>query len=132
VIHQFAVGRLSCAVISDGQMGPPWEPPLAEFFTPASGVPEAGLRTAVAAEGRGRTTLACGYNCILVQTTDGYAVVDTGRGPRFPGYGPFIEPLVGRLGAGLASAGASAAELAAVVFTHLHQDHCRARPGQAS
>jgi hypothetical protein len=26
---------------------------------------------------------------------------------------------------GLASAGAPAAELAAVVFTHLHQDHCR-------
>jgi hypothetical protein len=29
VIYRFAVGRLSCAVISDGQMTPPWEPPLA-------------------------------------------------------------------------------------------------------
>jgi len=52
-------------------------------------------------------------------------VVDTGLGARFLGYGPLIEPLVGRLGDGLAAAGVPAAELAAVVFTHLHQDHCR-------
>ena len=62
---------------------------------------------------------------MLVQTSDGHAVIDTGLGARFLGYGPLIEPLVGRLGDGLASAGAPAAELAAVVFTHLHQDHCR-------
>jgi glyoxylase-like metal-dependent hydrolase (beta-lactamase superfamily II) len=80
---------------------------------------------ALAAEGRHRTTLSCGYNCVLVQTGDGHAVIDTELGARFLGYGPPIEPLVGRLGDGLASAGAPAAELAAVVFTHLHQDHCR-------
>jgi len=57
--------------------------------------------------------------------SDGHAVIDTGLGARFLGYGPPIEPLVGRLGDGLASAGVPAAELAAVVFTHLHQDHCR-------
>jgi glyoxylase-like metal-dependent hydrolase (beta-lactamase superfamily II) len=79
----------------------------------------------LAAEGRRRTTLSCGYNCVLVQTSHGHAVIDTGLGARFLGYGPSIEPLVGRLGDGLASAGAPAAELAAVVFTHLHQDHCR-------
>jgi glyoxylase-like metal-dependent hydrolase (beta-lactamase superfamily II) len=106
-------------------MPPPWEPPLEEFFTRASGVPGHELRAAVAAEGQGRTTVACGYNCLLVETVDGHAVVDTGLGARFFGYGPRIEPLVGRLGDGLASAGASATELAAVVFTHLHQDHCR-------
>jgi len=125
VISRFAVGRMSCAVVSDGQMEPPWEPPLAEFFTPEAGVPEAELRQAVAAEGGDRATLACGYNCVLVETPDGHAVIDTGLGARFLGYGPRIEPLVGKLGAGLASAGAPAAELAAVVFTHLHQDHCR-------
>lgn len=48
-----------------------------------------------------------------------------GLGAHFLGYGPSIEPLVGRLGDGLASAGAPSAELAAVVFTHLHQDHAR-------
>jgi glyoxylase-like metal-dependent hydrolase (beta-lactamase superfamily II) len=125
VIYRFAVGRLSCAVISDGQMMPPWEPPLAAFFTPAAGVPEHELRAAVAAEGRHRTTLSCGYNCVLVQTSGGQAVIDTGLGARFLGYGPRIESLVGRLGDGLAAAGAPPAELAAVVFTHLHQDHCR-------
>ena len=124
-MYPFAVGRLRCAVISDGQMAPPWEPPLASFFTPAAGVPSRELRAAIAAEGRPADTLACGYNCVLVETSAGAAVIDTGLGPRFLGYGPPVEPLVGRLGAGLAAAGVSAAELAAVVFTHLHQDHCR-------
>jgi glyoxylase-like metal-dependent hydrolase (beta-lactamase superfamily II) len=125
VLYRFTVGGLSCAVISDGQMTPPWEPPLAAFFTPEAGVPDSELRAALEAEGRQKTTVSCGYNCVLVRTSDGHAVIDTGLGPRFLGYGPRIEPLVGRLGDGLASAGASAAELAAVVFTHLHQDHCR-------
>ncbi len=125
MIYRFTVGRLSCAVISDGQMTPPWEPPLAAFFTPAAGVTDHELHAALAAEGRHRSTVSCGYNCVLVQTSYGYAVIDTGLGSRFFGYGPVIEPLVGRLGDGLASAGAPAAEVAAVVFTHLHQDHCR-------
>jgi glyoxylase-like metal-dependent hydrolase (beta-lactamase superfamily II) len=125
VYYRFAIGRLSCAVISDGQMTPRWEPPISEFFTPAAGVPEAELKDALDTEGHGRTTLACGYNCVLVQTPDGHAVIDTGLGASFLGYGPWIEPLVGKLGAGLEEAGATASDLAAVVFTHLHQDHCR-------
>jgi glyoxylase-like metal-dependent hydrolase (beta-lactamase superfamily II) len=125
VLYRFAVGGLSCAVISDGQMAPPWEPPLEAYFTPEAGVPDGELRAALAAEGRQKTTISCGYNCVLVLTSDGHAVIDTGLGARFLGYGPAIEPLVGKLGDGLASAGAPAAELAAVVFTHLHQDHCR-------
>ena len=124
MIYPFTVGKLSCAVISDGQMTPPWEPPLASFFTPAAGVPESELRAAVAAEGR-TNSVSCGYNCVLVRTSDGAAVIDTGLGARFLGYGPRIEPLVGRLGDGLAAAGTPADSLAAVVFTHLHQDHCR-------
>jgi glyoxylase-like metal-dependent hydrolase (beta-lactamase superfamily II) len=125
VIYRLSVGRLSCAVISDGQPEPPWEPPLEAFFTPDSGVPDHELRDAVAAEGRGRTTLTCGYNCLLVDTPVGQAVIDSGLGARFFGYGPRIEPMVGRLGDRLAEAGSAASELAAVVFTHLHQDHVR-------
>jgi glyoxylase-like metal-dependent hydrolase (beta-lactamase superfamily II) len=125
VIYRFPVGRLNCAVVSDGQMEPPWEPPLAAFFTPGSGVPDRELREALAAEGLDRTTAACGYNCLLVETPAGHAVIDAGLGARFLGYGPRIEPLVGRLADRLAVAGASASQVAAVVFTHLHQDHCR-------
>jgi glyoxylase-like metal-dependent hydrolase (beta-lactamase superfamily II) len=125
VIYRFAVGRLSCAVISDGQPEPPWEPPLESFFTPDSGVPDQELQDAVASDGQGRATLTCGYNCLLVETPAGQAVIDSGLGARFLGYGPRIEPLVGRLGDRLAEAGSAASELAAVVFTHLHQDHAR-------
>jgi glyoxylase-like metal-dependent hydrolase (beta-lactamase superfamily II) len=123
MIFQFTVGRLRCAVVSDGQMQPPLEPPLAAFFTPEAGVPVTELEAAAAAVGR--TSLSCGYNCLLIETPDGHAVIDTGLGARFLGYGPRIEPLVGQLGDGLASVGVHAADLAAVVFTHLHQDHCR-------
>jgi glyoxylase-like metal-dependent hydrolase (beta-lactamase superfamily II) len=125
VIYRLPIGRLSCTVISDGQLEPPWEPPLEAFFTPDSGVPDQELRDAVAAEGQGRTTLTCGYNCLLVETPAGQAVIDSGLGARFFGYGPRIEPMVGRLGDRLAEAGSAASELAAVVFTHLHQDHAR-------
>lgn len=125
MIHRFTVGRLDCAVVSDGQPELPLEPSLDAFFTPATGVPAAELHDAIAAEESGRTTLACGYNCLLAETADGPAVIDTGLGARFLGYGPSIEPLVGRLADGLAEAGVPAAGLAAVVFTHLHQDHAR-------
>lgn len=125
MIYKFNIGRLSCAVVSDGQMAPPWEPPLAAFFTPAAGIPDHELRAALASQGRQKTTVSCGYNCLLVQTMEGSAVIDAGLGARFLGYGPPIEPLVGQLGQGLAAAGAPADQLAAVVFTHLHQDHCR-------
>jgi hypothetical protein len=60
MIHQFTVGRLSCAVVSDGQMMPPLEPPLAAFFTPEAGVPTAELDAAITAEGRTKPTLSCG------------------------------------------------------------------------
>jgi glyoxylase-like metal-dependent hydrolase (beta-lactamase superfamily II) len=125
VIYRFPVGRLNCAVVSDGQMEPPWEPPLAAFFTPDSGVPDHELREALAAEGQDRTTKAGGYNCLLVATPAGHAVIDTGLGARFLGYGPRIEPMVGRLADRLAVAGTPASQVAAVVFTHLHEDHSR-------
>lgn len=125
MIYRFTVGKLECAVISDGEMVAPFEPPISAFFSPAAGVPADELQAALAAEGLDRTTTAGGYNCLLVETGDGHAVIDTGLGARFLGYGPAIEPLVGKLGEGLASAGMAAGDLAAVVFTHLHQDHCR-------
>ena len=125
MIHHFSVGLLSCTVVSDGQPQPPWEPPLDSFFTPDSGVPAADLAAAVAAEGTDRTTLIGGYNCLVVDTPAGLAVIDTGLGGRFFGYGPAIGGQVGKLGEGLTEAGLSPSDLAAVVFTHLHQDHVR-------
>ncbi|SEM58697.1 MBL fold metallo-hydrolase [Nonomuraea pusilla] len=124
-IHRFTVGALTCAVVSDGQLDPPWDPPLREFFTPATGVPERELRAAAAREGRARPTVTCGYNCLCVETADGFAVIDTGLGRGFPGYGPHITPLVGRFAGRLAEAGLRGREPAAVLFTHLHEDHTR-------
>jgi glyoxylase-like metal-dependent hydrolase (beta-lactamase superfamily II) len=118
MFFRFAVGALECVVVSDGQPEPPWEPALEDYF-PA--VPRDVLRDAC----HGRSTLTCGYNCLFVSTPDGMAVVDTGLGASFLGYGEYIEPLVGQLESGMTSAGLSRSELAAVVFTHLHQDHSR-------
>ncbi|WP_214413888.1 MBL fold metallo-hydrolase [Sphaerisporangium fuscum] len=120
-IHRFSVGDLPCVVISDGRL----EPPLSEFFTPATGVPEHELREAASREEGGRTTVTCGYNCLCVETPAGLAVIDTGLGKRFFGYGPDATPLVGRLTDGLAEAGFSTSAPAAVLFTHLHEDHSR-------
>ncbi len=125
MIHRISVGNLACAVISDGQPGPPWEPPLGMFFTPKTGVPQAELSGAIAHEGRNRTTLTCGYNCLCVQTPAGVAVIDTGLGPSFAGDGPDIGAQVGKLPGGLEEGGFAPADVAAVVFTHLHQDHVR-------
>jgi hypothetical protein len=41
VIYRLSVGVLDCAVVSDGQPGPPFEPPIDSFFTPEAGVPAA-------------------------------------------------------------------------------------------
>ncbi|MEV0381302.1 MBL fold metallo-hydrolase [Nonomuraea sp. NPDC050643] len=122
---RFALGELNCLVISDGQPEPPWEPPLETFFTPDSGVPEQELREAVAREGTGRATLTAAYNCLCVETPGGLAVIDTGLGRSFLGYGPYLSPLVGHFTERLGEAGYSASDLTAVVFTHLHEDHSR-------
>jgi hypothetical protein len=134
VIYRFSIGRLECAVVTDGQMEPPWEPPLADFFTPAAGVAATELHEAMAAEGRGRgrTTIGCGYNCLLVRAADGYAVIDTGLGARFLGYGPRIEPLVGRLRDGLVSAGAPPADVALSCSRICTRTIAGAQPGQVS
>ncbi len=129
MICRFPVGRLECAVVSDGQTEPPPEPALSALFTTGSGVPDVELAAAIAVEGGHRTTLTCGYNCLLIRTPDGAAVIDTGLGPHFPGYGPDVGPLVGKLHSRLAEAGSPPPGLADVAFTHLHQDHCRARAG---
>lgn len=125
MIHRFEVGGLRLVVVSDGQPRPPWEPPLPSFFTPETGVPTAELVAAVAAEGLGRDSIACGYNCLVVESQAGLAVIDTGLGPNFVDYGPALEPEFGRLRDGLEEAGFSAADVSGVLFTHLHRDHVR-------
>ncbi|WP_160150165.1 MBL fold metallo-hydrolase [Nonomuraea solani] len=123
--NRFTVGDLNCLVISDGQPEPPWEPPLELFYTPGSGVPEQELRAAVEREGSGRSTLTAAYNCVCVETPGGLAVIDTGLGEQFFGYGPGFAPLVGRFTDGLGEAGYTTSDVSAVVFTHLHEDHSR-------
>jgi glyoxylase-like metal-dependent hydrolase (beta-lactamase superfamily II) len=125
MIWRFSAGGLACVVISDGQPVPPWEPPLGMFFTPETGVPESELAGALASEGQNRTTTTAAYNCLCVETSAGLAVIDSGLGPSFLGYGPDIGAQVGKFGDRLVEAGFAPGDVAAVVFTHLHQDHVR-------
>jgi len=125
MIWRFSAGGLACAVISDGQPAAPWEPPLGMFFTPETGVPEPELADAIVIEGQNRTTTTAAYNCLCVETSAGLAVIDSGLGPNFLGYGPDLGAQVGKFGDRLAEAGYAPDDVAAVVFTHLHQDHVR-------
>ena len=125
MICRISVGGLASAVISDGQPGPPWEPALDMFFNAETGVPEAELAAAVASEGQNRTTATAAYNCLCVETSAGLAVIDSGLGPSFLGYGPDLGAHVGKLAERIGEAGFALDEVAAVVFTHLHQDHVR-------
>jgi glyoxylase-like metal-dependent hydrolase (beta-lactamase superfamily II) len=62
----------------------------------------------------------------LVQSGDRTVLVDGGFGPRhveFPGFGPFDG---GRLLDSLAETGVGPEQIDAVVYTHLHLDHCNA------
>jgi glyoxylase-like metal-dependent hydrolase (beta-lactamase superfamily II) len=62
---------------------------------------------------------------LVVETSAGLAVIDSGLGPGFLGYGPDIGAQVGKFGDRLVEAGFAPGDVAAVVFTHLHQDHVR-------
>ena len=106
-------------------MVPPMEAPLSMFYAPEAGVPPSELTAAIAEEGEGRSTIAVGYNCLLIETAAGTALVDTGLGPDFVGYGEWFTPLVGRLQTGLAEVGIRPEQIGLVVLTHLHQDHVR-------
>jgi glyoxylase-like metal-dependent hydrolase (beta-lactamase superfamily II) len=119
--HEFRLGDLRCAVVSDGAAAAP----LQLFFNPEGGVSEEALREGVAEEGSGRSTTAVNYNCLVVHAGSGDVLVDTGLGEEFLGYGREVGALLGKLRPGLAAAGASPERVRTVVFTHLHQDHVR-------
>ena len=125
MIHRFQVGNFRCAVFSDGQMQPPWEPPWDVFFGLDTGVSDEALAHTVAEEGQNRSGLALGYNCLYVETDNGAVLLDTGLGQDFLGYGPELGAQVGNLGDALALAGVRKQDVATVVLTHLHQDHVR-------
>lgn len=122
-IHRFAVGSIRCAVVTDWMQPAPFEGPLSMFYAPASGVSEAALADALAEEGEGRSTIDVGYNCLIFETASQLALIDTGLGPGFTGYGEWFTPLVGRLVRGVQDFGA--ADVTSVLFTHLHLDHVR-------
>lgn len=125
MVYELQVGTFHCVVLSDGQMTPPWEPPWNEFFRPETGVPTDQLNTALRDEGRNREGLALGYNCLCVETPTETILIDTGLGKEFGGYGPYITPMVGKLGDALSLAGIHKNQITNIVFTHLHQDHLR-------
>ena len=62
------------------------------FYAPESGVSEPELAAALAEEGEGRTTIAVGYNCLIVESATQRTAIDTGLGPGFAGYGEWFAP----------------------------------------
>jgi glyoxylase-like metal-dependent hydrolase (beta-lactamase superfamily II) len=125
MFHRFELGDFRCTVLSDGQMQPPWEPSWEIFFGPDTGVPDDDLAAALEEEGQHRRGLALGYNCLCVETENGTALIDTGLGKHFLGYGPEIGSQVGKLGNALSDAEIDKQDISAVILTHLHQDHVR-------
>jgi glyoxylase-like metal-dependent hydrolase (beta-lactamase superfamily II) len=123
-VHEFEVGALRCAVVSDVVSGGAAAAPLPLFFNPESGVSQEALAQGVA-EVKGRTTIDVNYNCLLVRAESGNVLVDTGLGERFHGYGEQLGALLGMLGSSLAATGARPETIQKVIFTHLHQDHLR-------
>jgi len=117
-IQSLTIGDISLTYLPDG------ETRLAPTaFFPAS--TEAGWKFHpewLDEEGR----LLASIGGFLIRSGDRTLLVDGGFGPRhveFPGFGPFDG---GRLLDSLAETGVRPEEIDAVVYTHLHLDHCNA------
>jgi glyoxylase-like metal-dependent hydrolase (beta-lactamase superfamily II) len=104
--QRFSVGGFACTVISDGAstFGGPAGPPFAN----------AGPEEIAAAMQSSGSTNAIGFNCLIVDTTNGRLLVDTGSGP---------SESESELFTNLAAAGIAPDSIDIVVITHAHGDH---------
>ncbi len=107
-----AIGRFKCVSISDG-MQPIGAELLPTFF---AGSTKEGLALAFKAHGIAPDYYELQCNCLLIDTGDSRILIDSGGGP-------FFDPHLGLLPAGLASAGYAPSDIDIVLLTHGHRDH---------
>jgi glyoxylase-like metal-dependent hydrolase (beta-lactamase superfamily II) len=112
-VHQFTVGAFDCSIVQDGTFAYPH--PARTFFVNA---PESEREQVL----RNRDIdpehwdeYVSPYPCLVVETSDHTALIDTGAGD--------LGPTTGNLRVNLAEAGIEPEDVDTVLLTHAHPDH---------
>jgi glyoxylase-like metal-dependent hydrolase (beta-lactamase superfamily II) len=110
--YRFKVGSLEAIALSDGFGSiSPVHPMFAPEATPQQ------VSDALAAVMQPTDRLAIQFNILALKAAEGWVLFDTGSAQNPP------KGTTGKLLANLAAAGLKPADIAAVVFSHLHGDH---------
>lgn len=110
--YPFDIGQFKCVSISDG-IQPIGADLLPTFFAGSSAE---DLALALNKHGISPDHYELQCNCLLIDTGNARILIDSGGGP-------FFDPHLGLLTAGLESAGYSPGDIDIVVLTHGHRDH---------
>jgi glyoxylase-like metal-dependent hydrolase (beta-lactamase superfamily II) len=113
VWYRFKIGDIEATVVSDGFLGPF---PLAASFYPQ--VRKEDVDALVKGEFLSPEQFIIQENCLVLNTGDQLALIDTGRGA----YAQFGEG-GGRLAKNLEAAGVNAEDIDVVILSHAHLDH---------
>jgi glyoxylase-like metal-dependent hydrolase (beta-lactamase superfamily II) len=120
--YRFKVGDMEATVVSDGFLGPY---ALAAVFYPQA--PKEDVDALVKAEFLSPEQFVIQENCLVLNTGDQLALIDTGRGAyaQVGGGG-------GRLAKNLEAAGVKAEDIDVVILSHAHLDHVSGIIGEGS
>jgi glyoxylase-like metal-dependent hydrolase (beta-lactamase superfamily II) len=120
--YRFKIGDIEATVVSDGFLGPY---PLAEAFYPQ--VPKADVDALVKGEFQSPEQFVIQENCLVLNTGDQLALIDTGRGAYAQ-----VGDGGGRLAKNLEAAGVKAEDIDVVILSHAHLDHVSGIIGEGS
>jgi glyoxylase-like metal-dependent hydrolase (beta-lactamase superfamily II) len=107
--HRLGLGSREIIVLSDGHMVLPTS-------ALAANVPEAEVRSFLAARAAGTEQVHFHINVTLVKTGNDYVLIDAGSGGTW-------EPTAGKLADSLEAAGIKPEQIGRIVLTHAHPDH---------